>query len=185
MGDSPAIVEAARQLGQWIGESGNRLVYGGSSVGLMGVVSRAALEAGAEVDGVEPQFFIDAGVEQHHLTNLFVVETMAERKTMMIGLGDVFVALPGGVGTLEEISEILTRVRLDMGPHECFFLNVDGFYDPLIQMLKSMIAHGFFDEADMERTHFPATVEELARLVARSQEHPPTRKGGAFLSQFG
>ncbi len=185
MGDSPAIVEAARQLGQWIGESGNRLVYGGSSVGLMGVVSRAALETGAEVDGVEPQFFIDAGVEQHHLTNLFVVETMAERKTMMIGLGDVFVALPGGVGTLEEISEILTRVRLDMGPHECFFLNVDGFYDPLIQMLESMIVHGFFDEADMERTHFPGTVEELARLVAHSQEHPPTRKGGAFLSQFG
>lgn len=185
MGDSPAIVEAAAQLGQWIGESGNRLVYGGSSVGLMGVVSRAALQAGAEVDGVEPQFFIDAGVEQHNLTNLFVVETMAERKTMMIGLGDVFVALPGGVGTLEEISEILTRVRLDMGPHECYFLNIDGFYNPLIELLNSMIAHGFFDEADMERTHFPTTVGELAQQVAYSQEHPPARKGGAFLAQFG
>ena len=185
MGDSPAIVEAARQLGRWIGESGNRLVYGGSSVGLMGVVSRAALEAGAEVDGVEPQFFIDAGVEHHDLTNLFVVETMAERKTMMIGLGDVFVALPGGVGTLEEISEILTRVRLDMGPHECFMLNIDGFYDPLIAFLEEMIAHGFFDREDMDRVHFPNTVEELAEMVAYSQEHPPVREGGLFLANFG
>lgn len=185
MGDSPAIVEAAGQLGRWIGESGNRLVYGGSSVGLMGVVSHAALEAGAQVDGVEPQFFIDAGVEQHDLTNLYVVETMAERKTMMIGLGDVFVALPGGVGTLEEISEILTRVRLDMGPHECFFLNVDGFYNPLIALLEEMIAHGFFDREDMDRVHFPTSVEEFAGMVAYSQEHPPVRAGGAFLAQFG
>ena len=108
----PHLKEAARTLGAWIGRSGNALVYGGSSIGLMGEVSASALAAGAEVYGVEPQFFIDAGVAQHDLTRLHVVETMEERKALMIELADVFVALPGGVGTLEEISEIMSRIRL-------------------------------------------------------------------------
>ena len=130
-GDDPRFIEEARALGAWIAREGHTLVYGGSSVGLMGAVSRAALEGGAPVIGVEPAFFIEAGVAQHDLTELIVCETMSERKAKMIELGDVFVALPGGVGTLEEITEIFTRVRLDMGPHECFLLNIDGFYDPL------------------------------------------------------
>lgn len=130
-GDNPHFEEAAHDLGAWIARAGHTLVYGGSSVGLMGAVSRAAIEGGAPVIGVEPEFFIEAGVAQHDLTELIVVETMGERKSKMIELGDAFVALPGGVGTLEEISEIFTRVRLDMGPHECFLLNIDGFYDPL------------------------------------------------------
>ena len=134
-GDDPRFEEAARDLGAWIARAGHTLVYGGSSVGLMGAVSRAAIDGGAPVIGVEPAFFIEAGVAQHDLTELFVTDTMGERKAKMIELGEVFVALPGGVGTLEEISEILTRVRLDLGPHECFLLNIDGFYDPLAAFL--------------------------------------------------
>ena len=111
-GDNPHFEEAAHDLGAWIARAGHTLVYGGSSVGLMGAVSRAAIEGGAPVIGVEPEFFIEAGVAQHDLTELIVVETMGERKSKMIELGDAFVALPGGVGTLEEISEIFTRVRL-------------------------------------------------------------------------
>ncbi len=167
-GANPRFREAARVLGEWIGLSGNRLVYGGSSVGLMGVVSRAALDAGAEVDGVEPQFFIDAGVEQHDLTNLFVVQTMAERKTKMIELGDVFVALPGGVGTLEEISEIASRVRLGLGQDACYLLNVDGFYEPLKAQLALMEQEGFLSPEDAGRYRFVSSVEELVGLIASS-----------------
>ena len=98
---------------------------------------------------------------------------MGERKAKMIELGDAFVALPGGVGTLEEISEIFTRVRLDMGPHECFLLNIDGFYDPLRLFLQSMVERRFFDQCDLDRCHFPRSVEELA---APSEPPQDTRR---------
>lgn len=168
-GANPRFREEARALGSWIGSSGNRLVYGGSAVGLMGVVSRAALEAGAEVDGVEPQFFIDAGVEQHDLTNLYVVQTMAERKTKMIELGDVFVALPGGVGTLEEISEIASRIRLSLGQDSCYLLNVDGFYEPLRAQVELMEREGFLSPGESKRYRFVSSVGELVGLIEGSQ----------------
>lgn len=182
-GDDPRFIEAARALGAWIAREGHTLVYGGSSVGLMGAVSRAALEGGAPVIGVEPAFFIEAGVAQHDLTELIVCETMGERKAKMIELGDVFVALPGGVGTLEEISEIITRVRLDLGPHECFLLNIDGFYDPLAAFLASMVDHRFFDQCDLDRCLFPRSVDELAHLVATADTRPRTRCEGPLLQK--
>ncbi len=182
-GDDPRFEEAARDLGAWIARAGHTLVYGGSSVGLMGAVSRAAIDGGAPVIGVEPAFFIEAGVAQHDLTELFVTDTMGERKAKMIELGEVFVALPGGVGTLEEISEILTRVRLDLGPHECFLLNIDGFYDPLVAFLESMVEHRFFDQCDLDRCHFPRTVAELARLVDTADSRPIVRCEGPLLLQ--
>lgn len=182
-GDDPRFIEEARALGAWIAREGHTLVYGGSSVGLMGAVSRAALEGGAPVIGVEPAFFIEAGVAQHDLTELIVCKTMGERKAKMIELGDVFVALPGGVGTLEEISEIITRVRLDLGPHECFLLNIDGFYDPLDGFLASMVDRRFFDQCDLDRCHFPRSVDELAHLVATADTRPRTRCEGPLLQK--
>ncbi|MEC4174963.1 TIGR00730 family Rossman fold protein [Adlercreutzia sp. R7] len=182
-GDDPRFEEAARALGAWIARAGHTLVYGGSSVGLMGTVSRAVIEGGAPVIGVEPAFFIEAGVAQHDLTDLIVCDTMGERKAKMIELGNVFVALPGGVGTLEEISEIITRVRLDLGPHECFLLNIDGFYDPLAAFLASMVDHRFFDQCDLDRCHFPRTVEELEHLVATADERSALRCDGPLLLQ--
>lgn len=182
-GDDPRFIEAARALGAWIAREGHTLVYGGSSVGLMGAVSQAALEGGAPVIGVEPAFFIEAGVAQHDLTELIVCETMGERKAKMIELGDVFVALPGGVGTLEEISEIITRVRLDLGPHECFLLSIDSFYDPLAAFLASMVDHRFFDQCDLDRCLFPRSVDELAHLVATADARPHTRCEGPLLQK--
>lgn len=165
-GADPRFAEAARELGTWIGASGHCLVYGGSSVGLMGAVSRAALDAGGRVEGVEPQFFIDAGVAQHDLTELHVVETMGHRKAMMIELGDAFVALPGGVGTLEEISEVMSQIRLRMGPARCHLLNLGGFYDPLAELLRAMVDQGFLDDYELDRICFPASVGELEALLA-------------------
>ncbi len=168
---NPHFDECARQLGTWIADNGHTLVYGGSSVGLMGVVSRTVLERGGTVFGVEPRFFIEAGVAQHDLTELYVTEDMAQRKATMIELGEAFVAIPGGVGTLEEISEILSRIRLGLGPKECFLLNIDGFYNPLRNLLHAMHNEGFLTQDDLDCYHFPKTVGQLAQLFTRSQAH--------------
>lgn len=160
-GSNPHYAEAASQLGKWIAESGNALVYGGSSIGLMGLISRAALEHGGRVYGVEPQFFLDAGVEQHDLTELYVVETMSERKAKMIKMGDIFIALPGGVGTLEEITEIMSRIRLKLSDNPCFCLNIDDYYTPLQSLIENMREQGFIDHEDQNAFQFPTTVEQL------------------------
>lgn len=164
-GKDPRFTEAARRLGAWIARSGHALVYGGSSIGLMGIVSRAVLDAGGEAYGVEPRFFIEAGVQQHDLTHLYIVNTMAERKAKMIELSDAFVALPGGVGTLEEIAEIMSRLRLGLSAQPCCFLNIAGYYDPMKQLLDSMLGQGFIAQLDRERIHFPESVEACAKLL--------------------
>ena len=104
-GSDPALKQAVEELGRWIGESGNALVYGGSRSGLMGRLAHSVLTAGGEVTGVEPQFFIDSEVQYDGLTRLIITQDMTERKTRMIELGDAFIAFPGGTGTLEEIAE--------------------------------------------------------------------------------
>lgn len=164
-GDKECFKQAAHRLGNWIGARGDTLVYGGSSVGLMGVLSKSVLESGGNVIGVEPNFFIEAGVAQHELTELIVVKTMNERKAKMIELGDVFVALPGGVGTLEEISEIMVRVRLNLTPAPCLFLNVDGFYEPLKALIQEMVDRGFMPGFAWDDYLFPTSVDELTSLI--------------------
>ena len=171
-GANPRFLEAARELGSWIAASGHALVYGGSSIGLMGAVSRAALDGGAVVHGVEPRFFIEAGVAQHDLTHLHVTETMAQRKAKMVELGDAFVALPGGVGTLEEISEIMSRIRLGRCSAPCCLLNIDGYYDAFKAFLRTMLGEGFIAPEDFERFRFPCSVAEFAAIVDEQQAHP-------------
>ena len=106
-GNDPALADEVKKLGTWIGESGHSLIYGGSKSGLMGVIAESVLEAGGDVTGVEPQFFVDAELQYDEITKLIVTENMEERKTKMIELGDAFIAFPGGTGTLEEISEVM------------------------------------------------------------------------------
>lgn len=172
MPENRAFQQVARELGEWIAREGHELVYGGSRVGLMGIVSGTVLEAGGRVHGVETSFFVDAGVARDNLTELFVVDTMAERKAKMIELGDAFVALPGGVGTLEEMSEIVSRIRLGMDPSACYFLNIDGFYDNLRAFLDDMVREGFLDDVDLGRICFPETLDELVRLLEADFANP-------------
>lgn len=174
-GSNPRFPRCAQEVGEWIADQGHTLVYGGSAVGLMGIVSRTVLHNGGTAIGVEPGFFIDAGVAQHDLTELHVVNTMAERKAKMIELGSVFVALPGGVGTLEEIAEIMSRIRLGLGPDECFLLNIDGYYDPLKQLLANMGTCGFIAPEDLERIHFPENVEAFVELLENDDEPAKAR----------
>ena len=180
-GTDPAFTEAARELGEWIAENGHSLVYGGSAIGLMGVVSSTVMDNGGKAYGVEPKFFLDAGVEQQGLTELFIVETMSERKDKMIELADAFIALPGGVGTLEEISEIMSHIRLDLISAPCILLNINGFYDSLYEFMEKMADSQFIYDSDFDCYTFVDSVVEAAEIIhafeARTpgvQMHPST-----------
>lgn len=178
-GADPRFADAARRLGEWIGGNGHSLVYGGSSIGLMGIVARTVMEAGGQVQGVEPRFFIEAGVAQMGLTQLHVVDDMSQRKAKMIELGDAFVALPGGVGTLEEISEIMSRIRLGLSAQPCCFLNIAGFYDALKAFVDRMLAEGFIAREDAARFLFADTVAEATRLIEAAWHDPSAPRATA------
>ena len=138
-------------MGTTLARSGIELVYGGGRVGLMGVIADAALAAGGSVIGVMPQALVDREVQHVNLTELHVVPTMHERKTKMSTLADGFVALPGGAGTLEEIFEQWTWAQLGIHQKPCGFLNTNGYFDPLRQMIEQMSGEGFLrmDHASM------------------------------------
>jgi uncharacterized protein (TIGR00730 family) len=136
-------MEAARAIGTLIAEGGNRLVYGGGHVGLMGAAADAALEAGGEVIGVIPQDILEKEVGHGGVTELFTVSSMHERKMKMASLSDSFIALPGGIGTLEEIIEVLTWSQLGFHSKACGLLNVDGYFDPLLALLDHMVDSRF------------------------------------------
>ena len=141
-GNDPALAQATAELGRWIGESGNTLVYGGSESGLMGVLAKSVLGAGGKAIGVEPQFFIDEGYEFDGLTELIVTRDMSERKAKMIELGEAFIALPGGTGTLEEITEVMSKVSLRHLSAPCILYDLNGYYEPLRALLRGMIDAG-------------------------------------------
>lgn len=160
-GNDPALLEAVRELGAWIGESGNSLVYGGSKSGLMGELAKSVLEAGGEATGVEPQFFIDREVQYEGLTRLIVTRDMSERKAKMIELGDAFIAFPGGTGTLEEITEIMSRVSLGQLQSPCILYNLNGYYDSLQELLRKMIETGLSSEERQMGIYFADNLEQI------------------------
>lgn len=164
-GNDPSIAESARELGAWIGKSGNNLVYGGSKVGLMGILAESALDAGAQVTGVEPQFFIDQAVQLDTITRLIVTDTMADRKAKMIELGDAFIAFPGGTGTLEEISEIMSKVSLKQLAAPCILYNLNGYYDHLKALLAHMIDMGLSTPERQEGIYFAETLDEIRVIL--------------------
>ena len=142
-GADPRFAQSARETGAWIGSQGWELVYGGGKVGLMGMVADATLAAGGAVYGVIPQNLMDKEVGHTGLSELHVVDTMHTRKTMMFERAQAFVALPGGIGTFEELFEIWTWHQLGVHRKPFGLLNVGGYYDPLITMLDGMVAQGF------------------------------------------
>ncbi len=164
-GNDPALKQAVWELGTWIGESGNDLIYGGSKVGLMGVIAESVLRAGGKVTGVEPQFFMEKELQYDAVTHLIVTETMAERKTKMIELGDVFVAMPGGTGTLEEISEVMSLLALDRLEAPCILYNLHGYYDSLQQLLDRMIAADLSSEYRQRNIYFVKNLDELQKVL--------------------
>ncbi len=142
-GSRPIYTERAVQLGQHLANNGIAVVYGGGNVGLMGTLADATLAAGGEVIGVIPEQLVDWEVAHRDLTRLEVVPNMHVRKARMFELSDGFIALPGGFGTLDEMFEMLTWRQLGIGNKPCAFLDVEGFYEPLIGMMDRMVTEHF------------------------------------------
>lgn len=136
-------VDAARETGRLLGSRGMCLVNGAGRMGLMGVCSDACLAAGGEVTGVIPQFMKDRGWEHDGLTRLIVTDGMAERKKTMAQLSDAVIALPGGCGTLDELTEILTWKQLGIYTGPVVIMNVEGYYDPFVEMLSRAVEQHF------------------------------------------
>lgn len=164
-GNDPDFTRIVRELGAWIGISGYNLVYGGSKSGLMGELAESVLQAGGKVTGVEPQFFIDAGYVYDAITQLIVTKDMSERKAMMIELGDVFIAFPGGTGTLEEISEIISKVSLGHLNAPCILYNLNGYYEGLKEQLAKMISMGLSSLERQRGIFFVESLDEIQRIV--------------------
>src|SRR5688572_25134872 len=142
-GSDAAYTDATRAVGRAIAGAGLRLVYGGGSIGLMGVLADAALAAGCTVIGVAPRRLLEREVVHRGLAELRIVETMLERKTLMAELSDAFIALPGGFGTLDELFEMLTWTQLGFQRKPCGLLNVAGYYDGLTAFLNHAVAQRF------------------------------------------
>src|SRR6185295_7066083 len=162
-GSDPAYLQAARALGRHIAEAHARLVYGGASIGLMGEVARAALEAGGEVVGIIPQFLRAREIELATLTELVVTPNMHERKNRMHGLSDAFVVLPGGLGTLEEVLEAMTWAQLGLHKKPVIFVNIKGFWDPLFETFNRVGSHNFARYG----------LHELYTIVSRAEDVLP------------
>ena len=160
-GADPAYAEAARHVGAALAERGLRVVYGGASVGLMGAVADAALEAGGEVVGVIPQVLVDKEVAHPGLTALHTVGNMHERKAKMAELSDAFVALPGGIGTLEELVEVYTWSYLGIHDKPFGLINTNGYYDGFTAFLDHAVDQQFLRPEVRERLTVAPTPEEL------------------------
>lgn len=164
-GNDPEFRSAVAALGKWIGESGNDLVYGGSKSGLMGVLAESVLKAGGKVTGVEPRFFVDAGYVYDDVTKLIVTEDMSERKKKMIELGQAFIAFPGGTGTLEEITEVMSKVSLGHLDAPCILYDLGGFYTGLKTLLRHMIETGLSTEEKQKGIVFASDLEEIKKII--------------------
>lgn len=164
-GNDPALKTAVQELGRWIGQSGNALVYGGSRSGLMGLLADSVLSAGGQVTGVEPRFFVEQELQHNGLTELIVTENMAQRKAKMIELGDAFVAFPGGTGTLEEIAEVMSMASLRQLDAPCILYNLNGYYDSLKALLNEMICKGLSSAQRQAGIHFAADLAQIRALL--------------------
>jgi len=160
-GADPAHTEAARAVGHWIGGHGGQLVYGGGCNGLMGTVAQATLDAGGRVIGVIPKALVEKEWANHHCTELHVVDTMHERKRLMAEHADAFVALPGGIGTFEELFEVWTWRQLGYHDKPIGLLNQAGYYDGLLQFLRNTVQQQFLSDWQMDMVRVDTELQRL------------------------
>jgi uncharacterized protein (TIGR00730 family) len=174
-GNDPAYADAAQALALLLAERGIGLVYGGGKVGLMGVLADTALAAGGEVIGVMPQALVDREIGHQGLTELRIVGSMHDRKALMADLSDAFVAVPGGIGTLEELIEVYTWSQLGIHTKACGVLNVRGYYDALAAFLDHAVEEGFLRPQHRAVLSVAADPGELLDRLA-AYEPPTVRK---------
>ena len=175
-GVNPAFVDAAAQVGTWIGAHGGQLVYGGGGGGLMRVVADAALNAGGRVVGVIPQALVDRELAHRACTELHVVDTMHERKRMMAERADAFLALPGGLGTLEELFEVWTWRQLGYHDKPIGLLNVDHYYDRLLDFLGVSVAQQLVADWQMHLLHTSSDPVTLLKTLVEVAGNSPAAR---------
>jgi len=169
-GDAPAFVSLAKALGRSLAEQNTRLVYGGGSVGLMGIIADAAISAGGTVLGVIPESLRQREVHHEGLTELVVVDTMHERKAIMVAESDGFIALPGGFGTLDELFETLTWAQLGYHDKPVGLLNPQGYFNSLLEFLSNAVGHQL-----VKRQHLDMLLvdQDIDRLLSRMEQYEP------------
>lgn len=167
-GNDPCLRKAVEKLGAWIGNSGNALIYGGSKSGLMGVIADSVLKAGGKVTGVETEFFVENEFQHDGLTKLIVTKNMTERKNKMIELGEAFIAFPGGTGTLEEITEVMSKVSLKQMDAPCIIYNLNGYYNDLKALLNHMIENGLSFNERQEGICFAKNLDDIIKILKLS-----------------
>ena len=179
-GDNPAYTQVAQAVGQWIGAHQGQLVYGGGRSGLMGIVADATQAAGGRVVGVIPQALVDKEHARHACDELHIVQTMHERKAMMAERSDAFLALPGGIGTFEELFEVWTWRQLGYHDKPLGLLNVAGYYDGLLGFLQTSVASGFMGEWQMDLVtasdDMDARMRKLVQEAGNNMSQIPLRE---------
>ena len=171
-GSRPAYVEGARALGRLLCERGIGIVYGGSSVGLMAALAEAVLDELGDIIGVIPKMLVEREVAHKALTDLRIVDSMHERKSLIAELSDGFVALPGGIGTLEEFFEIWTWAQLGVHDKPCGLLNIAGYFDPLLAFLDRAVEEKFVREVHRSMV---IVESEPQALLARFEAYQPPK----------
>ena len=177
-GNDPEFVKRASELGRWMADHGHRLIYGGGRSGMMGAVSYALSEAGGESIGVSPGFFITQEEVRDDLTELIVSEHMWDRRNKMIELGDAFIALPGGTGTMDEITEVMALKRLGLlgrANKPVMIYNVNGYYDKFFEFLDDMTREGFWRPEDRANVLEVKCIEDVARALESAGSEDVTR----------
>lgn len=177
-GNDPEFIKRAAELGRWMAEHGHRLIYGGGNSGMMGAVSHALLEGGGKVTGVSPSFFIVNEEVRNDLTELVISEHMWDRRNIMIERGDAYIALPGGTGTIDEITEVLSLKRLGLlgdVNKPVMIYNINGYYDKFFEFLDDMAAESFCRPEDRLNAIEVKCIGDIELAIEKAGGEDPTR----------
>ena len=164
-GGSPEYVKGAAELGKWIADNGHTLIYGAGKEGMMGAVSESALDAGGKVTGIIPRFMVEKGWFNKNVTEAIFTDNMSDRKNKMYEMGDAFVALPGGAGTLDEIAEAIMWLSLETLNKPVILYNINGFYNELFEIYKTMVRDEFLIPGAMDYIHVASGVEDMEKIL--------------------
>lgn len=169
-GNKKIYKDAALEIGQWIIDSNHNLVYGGNAKGLMGILARKVKESPAKVIGIMPEFLMEIEERFLECDEFITTITMNERKAKMLNLADACIALPGGAGTMEEITEAYSLFKVGQHDSPCIFYNKEGYYDSMAKMYDKMVEEGFLDQKDRDYLLFSEDLEEIESFIRKCKD---------------
>lgn len=175
LGNNPIYSDKTTELALWMSRNSHDLVYGGGRIGLMGLIADTIIENDGHTTGVMPTFLIDREIAHSNLSELIVVDDLPKRKAKMMSLGDAFIALPGGPGTLEEISEVISWSRIGQNDNPCILYNINGYFNHLKEMFDHMVSEGFLSQSDRDNILFSDDILEIENFILNYQK-PDVRK---------